>query len=44
MARKVVNHESGKTYRIYNRYAYLSEKRKALAMWARHVLDLKPST
>lgn len=43
VARKVVNHETGKVDRIYNRHAYLDEKRKALAMWERHLLGLDRS-
>lgn len=40
VARKVVNHETGKVDRIYNRHAYLDEKRKALAKWEQHLKRL----
>lgn len=45
IARKVVNHEDGKVDRIYNRHAYLAEKREALEKWEKHLLNLtaKPS-
>lgn len=45
IARKVVNHEDGKIDRIYNRHAYLAEKREALEKWEKHLLNLtaKPS-
>lgn len=40
VARKVVNHETGKVDRIYNRHAYLDEKREALAKWETMLLSL----
>ena len=40
VARKVVNHETGKVDRIYNRHGYLDEKRKALAKWETRLLSL----
>lgn len=40
VARKVLNHETGKVDRIYNRHDYLSEKREALAKWEKHLLAL----
>jgi len=40
VARKVVNHETGKVDRIYNRHAYLDEKRKALMKWEKNLLVL----
>lgn len=43
VARKVVNHESGKVDRIYNRHLYSAEKRQALADWERLLLKLARS-
>lgn len=40
VARKVLNHETGKVDRIYNRHEYQAEKREALAKWARHLEQL----
>lgn len=40
VARKVLNHETGKVDRIYNRHDYLREKREALAKWGKHLLAL----
>lgn len=40
VARKVLNHESGKVDRIYNRHDYLSEKREALAKWEKKLISL----
>lgn len=40
VARKVVNHETGKVDRIYNRHAYLDEKRKALVKWEQKLISL----
>ncbi len=40
VARKVLNHETGKVDRIYNRYEYLPEKRKALEKWEKNLLSL----
>ena len=40
VARKVVNHETGKVDRIYNRHAYLDEKREALTKWETMLLSL----
>lgn len=40
VARKVLNHETGKVDRIYNRHDYLREKREALAKWEKHLLNL----
>lgn len=40
VARKVLNHETGKVDRIYNRHDYLREKREALAKWEKHLLTL----
>jgi hypothetical protein len=39
----VLNHRSGTisgVAAVYNRHAYLEEKRAALELWARHVLTL----
>lgn len=40
VARKVVNHETGKVDRIYNRHEYLNEKREALGEWEKRLLSL----
>ncbi|RYG99636.1 MAG: hypothetical protein EON58_03190 [Alphaproteobacteria bacterium] len=40
VARKVLNHETGKVDRIYNRHDYLREKREALAKWEKKLLAL----
>lgn len=40
VARKVVNHETGKVDRIYNRHAYMDEKRRALIRWETTLLSL----
>lgn len=40
VARKVLNHETGKVDRIYNRYEYLPEKRKALEKWEKKLVSL----
>jgi len=40
VARKVLNHETGKVDRIYNRHEYLNEKREALKKWEKMLLSL----
>lgn len=40
VARKVLNHETGKVDRIYNRHEYLAEKREALGEWEKRLLSL----
>ena len=40
VARKVLNHETGKIDRIYNRHDYLLEKREALGKWEKRLLSL----
>jgi integrase len=40
VARKVVNHEASKVDRIYNRHAYLDEKREALVKWGERLIQL----
>lgn len=40
VARKVLNHETGKVDRIYNRHDYLNEKREALTKWEKSLLSL----
>jgi len=37
IAAKVLNHETGKIDRIYNRHEYLNEKREALAKWEKRL-------
>ena len=40
VARKILNHEDSKVDRIYNRYDYLAEKRKALDLWQQALISL----
>ena len=40
VARKVMNHEAGKVDRIYNRHAYLDEKREALERWQKRLMEI----
>lgn len=44
VARKVLNHETGKIDRIYNRHDYLADKRQALAKWETRLLSLCKAT
>jgi hypothetical protein len=37
---RVLNHKEGGVTKIYNRYGYLPEKRRALDTWARKVESL----
>ena len=40
VARKILNHESDKVDRIYNRFEYLAEKREALERWERMLISM----
>jgi hypothetical protein len=37
---RVLNHKEGGVTKIYNRYSYLDEKRRALETWGRKVESL----
>ena len=37
---RVLNHAEGGVTKIYARYSYLSQKRRALDLWAQHVWDI----
>jgi hypothetical protein len=38
---RVINHKLGGVAGVYNRYEYLSEKKKALRLWADHIAAIK---
>jgi len=40
VAERVLNHAMPGLQAVYNRHSYAAEKRKALALWAEHVLAL----
>lgn len=44
VACKVINHAEGKIDRIYNRHAYMAEKREALERWEKHLTELLART
>ena len=37
---ELLNHQQDRLVQTYNRHAYLEQKRDALNLWSRHVMDI----